>query len=245
MSVMLTYFDEVKHEPGKHSCFWLGALAVDAHQVRPIEAQVSALAKECFGTTALARHTEFHTSALINRRDHFNDWDTSRRIDALTNLLRILDQHDLIAKIMICLHTDRMVATDFEAKAFLFLTEKLQQFLVQQDAVGLLIGDRESDQAAAAAASDLSDYRATGTPFPFGRNITRLIDTVHFTHSHLSRMLQLADLYVWTLHFCATTYAAGSAQEAMQMFIRQETRILSPHKYKDWPSKYSWVKVSK
>ncbi len=47
----------------------------------------------------------------------------------------------------------------------------------------------------------LSNYKAAGTDFAFGREIKNLVDSVHFTQSHLSRFLQLADVYVWLLRF--------------------------------------------
>lgn len=243
MTVLLSYFDEVKHQRGRDPSYRLAAIAVEATAVKTIEAQVSSFAKECFGSAALGAHTEFHTSAMINRRDHFAEWDTSRRIATLKGLLAILDQHDVISKIAICLRTDRMLASDVEAKAFMFLTERLDAYLETKKSVGLLIGDRESDRAAEDAATALSGFRSSGTPYQFGRDIKHLIDTVHFTHSHLSRMLQLADLYAWTLQFCGTAHKPGSVQKEMQEFIRTETRILSPHKYKDWPTEDSYLQV--
>lgn len=243
MPVLITYFDEVKYEPETQRSYWLAGIAVEAGDVRAIEAQVSALAQDCFGSGRLSSSTEFHASALIGRRDHFKDWDTDKRITVLKRLLGILDQHDRLSKVYVRLFPARMVASDHEDKAFMFFTEKVDALLEQRSALGLLIGDRENDQNADATATALSGYRADGTWYDFGRNISRLIDTVHFTHSHLSRMLQLADLYAWTLQFCAKSFAEGTPQRDMQEFIRCDTKILWAHKYKEWPTDGSWLQV--
>ena len=67
---------------------------------------------------------------------------------------------------------------------------------------GILIGDFEKDQTVSRVIAKLSGYRDNGTPYQFGRDIQRLIDSAHFSHSHHSRMLQLADCYTWFLQLC-------------------------------------------
>ena len=62
-----------------------------------------------------------------------------------------------------------------------------------------MIGDRENDKVSKKFAEILSKYRQEGTPYAFGTSLDNLVDTVHFTDSHHSRMLQLADFYVWAL----------------------------------------------
>ncbi len=37
--------------------------------------------------------------------------------------------------------------------------------------------------------------------YHLGTEIKNLIDTVHFTESHLSRLLQLADIHIWCRQF--------------------------------------------
>jgi hypothetical protein len=167
-SVLVTYFDEVKHEVGKRSSYWLAGIVVHPNDVRDLEGQMSTFAQSCFGTGDLAEDTEFHASALVGRRDHFKEWETGKRIAALKSLLGILDQHDRIGKVHVRLYPERMVASDIAEKAFMFFTEKVEALLESRSSVGLLIGDRENDKAADAAASALSGYRSRGTPYNFG-----------------------------------------------------------------------------
>ena len=73
--------------------------------------------------------------------------------------------------------------------------------------------------------------------------LTHLIDTVHFTDSHHSRMLQLADLYVWLLQLCTNPDPEAHPQKIVVCYVREKTDILSPNKYKVWPTNQSWYHV--
>jgi hypothetical protein len=65
----------------------------------------------------------------------------------------------------------------------------------------MLIGDREDDRLSARYSTTLSGYRARGTDFAFAETFTTSWTPVHFTHSHISRFLQLVDVYTWLLQF--------------------------------------------
>ena len=100
----------------------------------------------------------------------------------------------------------------------------------------MLIGDRENDQVADRFARTLSSYRASGTEFAFGHDIHNLVDSVHFSHSHLSRLLQLADAYTWLLQFRNRNNGSeDSRHQAVMELIGCESVDLSPSKYKVWP----------
>ncbi len=94
-----------------------------------------------------------------------------------------------------------------------------------------------------AVARDLSRYRRDGTPYPYGMQIESLVDTVHFTQSHLSRMLQLADLYVWCLQLCHAPPDDKYPRRVIEQFIRAETNLLWADKRKEWPTQDSWLQV--
>jgi hypothetical protein len=79
----------------------------------------------------------------------------------------------------------------------------------------------------------LAEYRARGTDFEFGRDIDHVVDTVHHTHSHHSRLLQLADLFVYSKCLCTKEelkYPKATIVEALNGFDN-----LYPSKYKYWP----------
>ncbi len=193
--MFIIYFDEVKYQPCSNNYYWLAGLVVPATVVRTLERQVADLAQTCFDRSRLSRQTEFHAAAVCNRADNFKTWtDVGKRISVLKQLLQIVDNPEVF-KVWVRLEPARMVAEDKLGElAFMFFVEKVDNLLKDRKAVGLLIGDAENDKVSNATAQTLSTYREDGTPYEFGRDIEHLIDTVHFTHSHLSRMLQLADV---------------------------------------------------
>ncbi len=92
-----------------------------------------------------------------------------------------------------------------------------------------------------ASTYNLSRYRENGTDCQFGHAIDRLIDTAHFTHSHHSRMLQLADVYMYAqqMAYRQLLPQAGRAPNSPPSFGRKRG-WLAPHRYKDWPTAQSW-----
>jgi hypothetical protein len=239
--VLITYFDEVKHAE-KQPYYWLGGISASAEAIWILEDQVSTLSAEIFGTPNLTRETEFHAADLFHRKRNFKSWnDISKRLDVLKRLLLILNSAS-IGKIYVRIEPSKMVASDIEQKAFIFFTERVELHLRAAKSPGILIGDRENDQVSGTFSEILSRYRSSGTPYAYGTKLTHLIDTVHFTDSHHSRMLQLADLYVWSLQFCAGDNTAYPRSDLAE-FIRGSTDILSPSRYKIWPTEQSWIRV--
>jgi uncharacterized protein DUF3800 len=245
--VHFAYFDEVKYHSPSQPYQWLAALIIDSGLVPDLEGQVAEVAVTCFGSSSLAKDTEFHASAIFNRTENFKTWnDPSSRIDVLKKLFRIIDRHTEVGKVYARLEPARMVASDnLDHRTFMFFTERVDMALRDRKSAGLLVGDFESDRFSSIAAADLSRFRATGTPFEFGKPISHLIDTVYFAHSHHSRMLQLADCYAWALQLCATEAKNGSGlRHDVANFVRSETRLLHPHRYKEWPTEASRIQKS-
>jgi hypothetical protein len=120
--------------------------------------------------------------------------------------------------------------------AFMFFCERSNDLCKARRSLGMLIGDRESDHVAERYAVTLSDYKACGTNFEFGRHIENLVDSVHFTHSHLSRFLQLADVYTWLLQFANRNRGSENFRHRAIFDIWKRDDIsLAPSKYKEWP----------
>lgn len=90
-------------------------------------------------------------------------------------------------------------------------------------------------------ANELSNFRTWGTRYNFGIDLTHLIDTVHFTASAHSRMLQLADVYVWFQQLCSN--ANSDHRKELADYVRHSTNLLRPTRYKEWPTSQSWIQV--
>lgn len=243
--MLLAYFDEVKFQPGAQPYYWLGGVIVDAQLVKQLEGEVDALARECFGTSTLGRDTEFHAAEIFHRKRSFKDWaDIDKRLSVIKQLASIVGRPDGVGRVYARLEPAKMIAEgNLDQKAFMFFIERVEMYLRSKNDIGMLIGDRESEKVATVFAEALSRYREQGTSYAFGTKLERLIDTVHFTESHLSRMLQLADAYVWLLQLCTQDSAKYPANDLIQ-HIRKQTNLLAPHRYKVWPTEQSWVKVT-
>lgn len=240
--MLISYFDEVKHDPTNQPYYWLMAVTLPPELIREIESQVAALSDECFGTALLSPNTEFHATDIYCRTRNFRDWrDIDRRVGVLKRLFKILDRRHDVFKTYVRIDPSRMQKPEgMEAWAFMFLVEKLNDLLVANKEIGLLIGDYESESITNEAAGKLSAYRSDGTPYYFGREITQLVDTVHFTRSHLSRMLQLADAYAWAIQFSVNGNHNSYPGNDLLDYLRTETELLYPTKYKEWPTANSW-----
>lgn len=236
----LIFFDESKNDKDYPS-YHIGGLAVEDDRLLEVEAQISAIAEDVFGSSRLSQETEFHAAEIFHRKKNFKSWDDfNARVDVLRRLVDILNLEHLDL-IDIKINVDLLSASQSpEHIAFMFLCERANDLMKRRKALGMLIGDRENDQSAAKHAGSLSDYKARGTDFAFGRDITHLVDSVHFTQSHLSRFLQLADVYVWLLQFQARNRGSENQRHrAVLDLLGREGVNLFPAKYKEWPGRPS------
>jgi hypothetical protein len=119
----------------------------------------------------------------------------------------------------------------------MFLVEKVDSFAKGRKTLAMLIGDLDNEKAVNRAVQNLVEYRSGGTKYQYGHKIENVIDTVHFAHSHHSRLLQLADTYLWMKQLMNRTDPLSDLRRDLVEFIRQETDIGWDHKYKRWPPK--------
>jgi hypothetical protein len=232
----LIFFDEVKQSPD-YPHYHLGAVCVDEAHLSAVEARITALSEEAFGSGELSVATEFHAAEIYHRKKNFKDWaDFNKRLHLIGQFAEILSLPE-VQRIDIQINSGPLFAGQTpEDIAFMFLCERANSLVKAQKALGMLIGDRESDRHAERFATTLSAYRANGTDFAFGQDIKNLVDSVHFTHSHLSRFLQLADIYVWLLQFRNRNCGSQDIRHrAVFDVLKGEHINLFPSKYKEWP----------
>lgn len=241
--MLIAYFDEVKFQKGRSPYYWLGAIVADADLIWNLEESVNALAQEAFGTKELTKKSEFHATDLLSGNGHFKQIPFKDRVELMIKLISIFGAADDLGKIYIRIDPARMVAPDdMEGMAFMYLVEKIDYYLASKKQRGMLIGDHESEKVAGQFADSLCNYRAGGTKYQFGKKLDYLLDTVHFTRSHHSRMLQLADLYVWMRQFREAGDTTKWHRKAVLDHIATIPDCLSANRYKVWPTDQSWLK---
>ncbi|MGV9981071.1 DUF3800 domain-containing protein [Micromonospora wenchangensis] len=75
------------------------------------------------------------------------------------------------------------------------LLERVDGYAASKAEYALVIADEVPDQAGHRA--DLGRYRVSGTGGYRSRRLTRIVDTLHFAPSHVSRLVQAADLVTY------------------------------------------------
>ena len=234
----LVFFDESKNDT-THPSYHIGAVVVASDHLLALEGEVNEIANDVFGHTRLGHGSEFHAAEIFHRSKAFKSWnDFDRRLDVLFRLLKVVSSVN-VGRIDIQINCDLLVAgQSAEDIAFMFLCERSNDLMRSRQSLGMLIGDRENDKSAARFAGALSGYKASGTDFAFGREISHLVDSVHFTQSHLSRFLQLADVYTWVLQFKVRNASSSNKRhQAMFNVLRRREIDLGPSKYKQWPAR--------
>ncbi|MDY6948717.1 MAG: DUF3800 domain-containing protein [Pseudomonadota bacterium] len=232
----LVFFDEAKNDDG-YPHYHIGAICIDEAFLGDIERKVSAVAESAFGTSELSVATELHAAEIFHRKKNFKEWpDFGKRLEIIVQMARVLSEEE-VRLIDVQINCELLHANQVpEEIAFMFLCERANDLVKAKKSLGMLIGDRESDHLAARLSTTLSAYRAHGTDFAFGRDIGNLVDSVHCTHSHLSRFLQLADVYAWILQFRNRNRSSTNPRHlALLDVLRQDGIDLSPSKYKEWP----------
>jgi hypothetical protein len=233
----LIFFDEVKDQPD-YPFYHLGGIAISEENFEMIEQEINKIATDVFGQVLLSPSTEFHAADIFHKKKSFKHMtNVPQRLDIIARLIEVLMKPEILL-IDIRINTNKLHNSKYADKyAFMFLCERANALMRAKKSLGMLIGDRENDKNSERYSTTLSEYRTKGTEYEFGSAITNLFESVHFTHSHLSRFLQLADIYVWFLQFQRRNAINPKSQhEPFFDLLKSRELNLSPSKYKVWPA---------
>ena len=184
-----------------------------------------------FATRDLTPETEFHAAHIYFGKGAFKHRPAKDRVAVLAELGRILNAFGDVRRVYAAIDTSKLHdparAPEF---AFAHFCERVQ-LLAGDAGATLLIGDLD-DQQSRQMIRDFAAYRARGTPWDFGIPITSIVDAVHFARSHHSRLIQLADAYLFLL-----THGWGSRKGWMadELTLAINGVELWGHRYKTWP----------
>lgn len=234
----LVYIDEVKFAPPSQPYHWLCALAFPEDSIQGVDAALSRLATSYFGTPILDAKNEFHGRDIVHGKGVYKGRPMAERVDLYEELLNLIDETEGLGRIEVRVEPEKMVTSGYEDMAFMFLIEKVDSYMVELKSLALLIADEDKELAGTNVAS-LSAYKVRGTSYAFGRAIHRVVDTIHHTRSHHSRLLQLADIYVYTLAMVARA-TGGYPRDEIVRHAKSKANLLFPTKYKHWPTEGSW-----
>jgi hypothetical protein len=228
----IAYFDEAKPEPKIGlDCYIVAGLLTEHKNVNEIEKRVSDLSEKFFKSRALIPYTEFHAVDAQQRKKHFRRLNEDQCLEVLIELTKIIADKTLFRHVFARINIDKLkYQIDAGKHAFMYFIERVNS-VIQKDERFMLIGDQDEIDLQRIV-DQCQQYRVRSTYYFYGRNIDKMIDTVHFARSHNSRLIQLADCYAYYLR---TSARQKKCQFSANYLAGIKDLDLFPASYKIWP----------
>lgn len=236
----LIYYDEVKYHPPNQESYWLGGICVPHTSIPEIENQVNEIAYDAFGSRVLEKSTELHGIELCRGTGNFKGRDFDERLDLLTRLLEVIGRVEVMKIIVEIIPENISYSSQpYDKIAFMYFVEKAESLLAQHNSLGMMFGDYDEPAIGKSVAS-LSRYRRGGTNWAQGCDIDHLIDTVHFAKSHHSRLIQLADIFLYCYQFRRQANTAPWREKIQEIINNSEA--MGTQRHKRWPIDGNWYR---
>ena len=196
----LIYFDENKYSE-ENPFFNIGGILISEAKVLELDETLTQIQYNFFGSSSLVAENEFHGKEMFHGKGAFKKRKLLERIEAFDYFATFLISNEIpirLVRIDVKRHRQRYEypTPEYRLGLMLFL-ERACDYLDGVDDLGIVFGDYEQDEIARSVV-DFSEHKTSGkTPMHHGRALGRLVDTVHFTRSHHSRFLQVADVVVY------------------------------------------------
>ncbi|MBS7703306.1 DUF3800 domain-containing protein [Chelatococcus asaccharovorans] len=233
----LIYFDEVKYDPPNQTSFWLGGICVPHLEVQGIERELNEISFDAFGSQNLEKSTEFHGIEICRGSGNFKGRPYNDRLEILKRLLTVAAR-PTISRLYVKINPKNIVAssTPPDKIAFMYFVEQADDLLSSKETLGMLFGDYDEPSISPSVAS-LAEYRLGVTRWARGKRIRNIIDTVHYAKSHHSRLIQLADVFLYCLQFHAQNNSAPWRQ-GIDSVISGSGMLACRRKI--WPLRAEW-----
>lgn len=175
----------------------IGCLIIEDAAVRPLEDALSAIAAAYFPDKAKEQAFEFHGAEMFQGSGIFKRTEPANRIKAVHAIVDAVHEH-VAAFGYAGVNKIKSYANDHPHRiAFTLLVERLQVWLKQRDALGLIVAD-ENKEVSQKLIDDFALFKEFATNWGY-RNIpvTNIIDSVHFVQSHNNRIMQACDVVTY------------------------------------------------
>lgn len=234
--MLFVYFDESKNNPDNPYYFLVG-VCIPEHKLLSLEQLMNNFSEKVFGSAAPCRENEFHAIDIFHGNRNFKRLKKhpNERLEIIKGLFSIYNLCEL-EYIEVKINCEHLLGDHKPNRlAFNFFTERVSRYS-GNTSICMLIGDRENDTVSNMIGEKIGHYKQYGTDYYFGMPVPNIVDTVHFTHSHLSRMLQMADLLAWTSQFMSKKENIGKEGIHKNCYDFIKSLNLFPAKYKVWPN---------
>ncbi len=199
--MLLAYLDE----SFSSDRYVISALIVPDHQAKSLTFDLDELATNLiFDIPELKQLREFHGHSIMQAKD---DWEPLQkalrlRIGVFEKCLKIIAKHDVKIIIrsvdLIALRTKYRTHLEPHEICLSFLYERIDEYAIKEAQNVLVMADGVIEEDG--HRKDLWRYQRTGTWGYRSRIIQNVIDTIYFTPSHSSRLVQAADLIAYLAH---------------------------------------------
>lgn len=146
---------------------------------------------------------EFHWVELAWWKKYFKNFKIEERLKVIDGLINIFIKHDI--KFFSQWINKNFLKSNYSNPphphylAFMYLIENLDIFLENEDKKWLIIMDKNLDTEQNIIDS-FQEYKNNNSSFGLSKNkITNLIDTVYYTNSYNSHLMQLSDV-IWYIY---------------------------------------------
>lgn len=172
----------------------LAAMLVDEAKVRSIEDDVRTLGYKHFGAKSGDTAFEFRGYDIYHGNGYFAGIKPAERIALVNEILDIIEKHGVLVGYAAIDKQKSMANLHPHQLAFLFLVERIEDYLKRDGGLGLIVAD-ENEDIEQRLIDDLEIFKTESTRFGWRpTKIEHVIDSIHFVQSKNNRLIQLADV---------------------------------------------------
>jgi hypothetical protein len=233
--VLLCYLDE----SASNDHYFIAALIVPEVAAAPLTAALDAVVADAARSYGVPADTELHGHEIFQARGPWEPFakEPRIRIGVYNHAFQAIGDHDvrlILRGMNVKRQRERYTQPDKPHSVVLaHVLERVDEYAARQGELALVIADEVEGQND--YRRDLWSFQRKATWGYRSRQLTRIVDTMHFVPSHHSRLVQGADLVAF-LHRRRSTHVenderAKRANEAL--WERVNSRVEHDHTW--WP----------
>ncbi|BCY10936.1 DUF3800 domain-containing protein [Actinoplanes sp. L3-i22] len=187
--MLLAYVDE-SYSP---EWYYMAAMLCDGPGAQAITSALDAVVAKAVDSFGVPKDAELHGYELFNGVGWWKDVPVRARIGVYNEVFTAIGAHCTVLLLRGMNAGGRHTSASSRHRRVLqHLLEQIDEYADRHDEHVLVIADEVGEQSKHWA--DLHDYLRTGTD---ARQLTRIVDTMHFAPSSASRLVQAIDLVVF------------------------------------------------
>jgi hypothetical protein len=195
--MLFTYIDETGNSGAKKSedqpIHLLGALVIDANQVRVVEDAMDEIARRYGDPNAV----EFKGYDLYQRTGSFKGFEVASCITVTEELIDLAVRNATTFGYAGVDKRKSNARDHPQVIAITFLLERLQPFLRSRKEQALIVAD-EYNELGDTLIEEYERFKKTGTSWGYAKvRLANVCDSLHYVKSKHSRMLQLCDVLTY------------------------------------------------